>query len=380
MVRQSKRELVEALRPGYRKGTRIDKGRILDQVCAATGYNRKYAVGLFGRQGLKPRPKRKRGRRRLYDQEVVAALVQVWEASGYLCAKRLQPFLPEFLEALERHHQAMAGADVREKLLRMSAATMDRRLQRARSRLGGRGRTTTKPGSLLKQAIPIRTFADWDQAQPGFLEMDLVAHCGETTAGEYLHTLSAIDVDTRWFEPVALPNRGQKATFEGIQAVRRQLPFPLLGIDCDSGGEFINHHLYAYCLEQHITFTRSRPFHKNDQAYVEQKNWSGVRQIVGYERYESPQALAALRAIYADLRLWVNFFQPVMKLQSKVRVASKLRKTYDRAQTPYRRAMASAKVTQHTKHQLTQLYLSLHPVQLRQRLETNLDKLWRLSR
>ena len=198
--------------------------------------------------------------------------------------------MPELLEALERHHEPVAGSAVREKLLRMSAATMDRRLQRARSRRGGRGRTTTKPGSLLKQAIPIRTFADWDQAQPGFLEMDLVAHCGQTTAGEYLHTLSAVDVDTRWFEPIALPNRGhtvpvsfrEKATFEGIQAVRRQLPFPLLGIDCDSGGEFINHHLYADCLEQRITFTRSRPFRKNDQAYVEQKNWSGVRQVVGY--------------------------------------------------------------------------------------------------
>src|SRR3990170_110045 len=293
MVRQSKRELVEALRLPYRKGRRVDKGRILDQVCAATGYNRKYAIGLFG-CGPALRPKRKRGRRPQYGPDVVAALVTLWEASGYLCAKRLQPFLGELLEALERHHQPVAGADVRDKLLRMSAATMDRRLQRARSRQSGRGRTTTKPGNLLKQAIPIRTFADWDQAQPGLLEMDLVAHCGQTTAGEYLHTLSAVDVDTRWFEPIALPNRGhtvpvsfrEKATFEGIQAVRRQLPFPLLGIDCDSGGEFINHHLYADCLEQRITFTRSRPFRKNDQAYVEQKNWSGVRQGVGYDRYD----------------------------------------------------------------------------------------------
>jgi len=379
MVRQSKRELVEALRLPYRKGRRVDKGRILDQVCAATGYNRKYAIGLFG-CGPALRPKRKRGRRPQYGPDVVAALVTLWEASGYLCAKRLQPFLGELLEALERHHQPVAGADVRDKLLRMSAATMDRRLQRARSRQSGRGRTTTKPGNLLKQAIPIRTFADWDQAQPGLLEMDLVAHCGETAAGEYLHTLSAVDVDTRWFEPVALPNRGQKATFEGIQAVRRQLPFPLLGIDCDSGAEFINHHLYAYCLQEQITFTRSRPFHKNDQAYVEQKNWTGVRRVVGYDRYESAQALAALRTVYADLRLWINFFQPVMKLQGKVRIGSKVRKKYDSAQTPYRRALTSAKVAQDTKQELTQVFLALNPIQLRQRLEANLARLWRLPR
>ena len=379
MVRQSKRELVEALRLPCRKGRRVDKGRILDQVCAATGYNRKYAIGLFG-CGPALRPKRKRGRRPQYGPDVVAALVTLWEASGYLCAKRLQPFLGELLEALERHHQPVAGADVRDKLLRMSAATMDRRLQRARSRQSGRGRTTTKPGNLLKQAIPIRTFADWDQAQPGLLEMDLVAHCGETAAGEYLHTLSAVDVDTRWFEPVALPNRGQKATFEGIQAVRRQLPFPLLGIDCDSGAEFINHHLYAYCLQEQIAFTRSRPFHKNDQAYVEQKNWTGVRRVVGYDRYESAQALAALRTVYADLRLWINFFQPVMKLQGKVRIGSKVRKKYDSAQTPYRRALTSAKVAQDTKQELTQVFLALNPIQLRQRLEANLARLWRLPR
>src|SRR3972149_5938033 len=276
MVRQSKRELVEALRLPYRKGRRVDKGRILDQVCAATGYNRKYAIGLFG-CGPALRAKRKRGRR--------------------------PPQGPG----------------------------------------GGGG-----PGTLA--------------------------------AGEYLHTLSAVDVDPRWFEPVALPNRGQKATFEGIQAVRRQLPFPLLGIDCDSGAEFINHHLYAYCLQEQITFTRSRPFHKNDQAYVEQKNWTGVRRVVGSDRYESAQALAALRTVYADLRLWINFFQPVMKLQGKVRIGSKVRKKYDSAQTPYRRALTSAKVAQDTKQELTQVFLALNPTQLRQRLEANLARLWRLPR
>jgi hypothetical protein len=379
MTRQSKLELVAALRPGYVKGSKTEKGRILDQFCAATGYNRKYAIGLM-LHGPASAKKIRRGRRRRYGQDVIATLAQVWEISGHLCGKRLRPFLPELVEALERHGELRLASTVREKLLQMSAATIDRRLARARQRLPVHGGATTKPGSLLKSAIPIRTFADWDDARPGFLEIDLVAHCGETTAGEYLHTLSAVDVATRWYEPFALPNRGQVATFEGIKIVRRRLPFALLGIDSDSGGEFINHHLYDYCQKEGITFTRSRPFKKNDQAYVEQKNWTPIRQTIGYGRYESPQALALLQAIHSDLRLLVNFFQPVMKLEAKVRVGSKVRKTYDMAQTPYRRVLTSPDVEQTVKDKLTELYLSLNPAELRSKIDTNLGRLWKLSR
>jgi len=379
MTRRSKLELLEALRPRYGKAGKKAKGRMLDEFCAATKYNRKYAIQLL-RHGPPRSKKGKRGRRPRYGRDVIAALVEVWQASGHICGKRLHPFLPELVEALERHGELRLAPEVKSKLLQMSRATIDRRLQRARSKLPVRGRTTTRPGSLLKSAIPIRTFADWDDARPGFLEIDLVAHCGETTAGEYLHTLSAVDIDTRWYEPVALPNRSQKATFEGICTLRRRLPFPLLGLDSDSGGEFINHHLYHYCQEEHITFTRSRPFKKNDQAYVEQKNWTPVRQTIGYERYESHQALALLRSIYQDLRLFVNFFQPVMRLQSKVRLGSKVRKTYDQAQTPYRNIMASDLAEQSVKRELTEVYLSLNPVDLRRRIHATLARLWKLPR
>lgn len=379
MTRQAKRELLEALRPRYAKASKKAKGHLLDEFCAATKYNRKYAIQLL-RHGPPRSKKAKPGRRRRYGGDVIAALVEVWQASGHICGKRLQPFLPELVEALERHGELRLAPEVKTQLLEMSPATIDRRLQRARTKLPPRGRTTTKPGSLLKSAIPIRTFADWDDARPGFLEIDLVAHCGETTAGEYLHTLSAVDIDTRWYEPVALPNRGQQATFAGIRILRQRLPFPLLGLDSDSGGEFINHHLYHYCQKEHITFTRSRPFKKNDQAYVEQKNWTPVRQTIGYERYESPQALALLQSIYQDLRLWVNFFQPVMKLESKVRLGSKLRKKYHPAQTPYRNVIASNLVQETVKQELTQLFLSLNPVDLRQRIDANLARLWKLPR
>jgi hypothetical protein len=379
MTRRSKLELLEALRPRYGKAGKKAKGRMLDEFCAATRYNRKYALQLL-RHGPPRSKKGKPGRRPRYGRDVIAALVEVWQASRHICGKRLHPFLPELVEALERHGELHLAPEVKNKLLQMSRATIDRRLQRARSTRPLRGRTTTRPGSLLKSAIPIRTFADWDDARPGFLEIDLVAHCGETTAGEYLHTLSAVDIDTRWYEPVALPNRSQKATFEGIRTLRHRLPFPLLGLDSDGGGEFINYHLYHYCQEEQITFTRSRPFKKNDQAYVEQKNWTPVRQTIGYERYDSHQALALLRSIYQDLRLFVNFFQPVMKLQSKVRLGSKVRKKYDQAQTPYRNVVASHLVEQSVKQELTDVYLSLNPVDLRRRIDANLARLWRLPR
>lgn len=379
MTKQSKRELAAALRPRYRRASKREKTQILDEFCATTGYNRKYAIGLLLRGP--PRGKRtKVGRRRRYGNDVVAALTKLWRISGHICGKRLQPFLPLLIEALERHNEFKVSPEVRSMLLQMSPATIDRRLKRARSKLPVRGRTVTKPGSLLKSAIPIRTFADWDEERPGFLEMDLVAHCGETTAGEYLHTLSCVDIVTRWYEPVALPNKGQKATFEGIQTVRSRLPFDLEGIDTDSGGEFINHHLFRYCEREKITFTRSRPFRKNDQAHVEQKNWTPIRQTIGYARYESQEALQLLQQVYADLRLFVNFFQPVMKLESKVRIGSKVQRRYDKAQTPYQRVLASEHVQQSVKDELTQLFLSLNPVQIKTRIDANLPRLWKLPR
>lgn len=380
MSRQGKRELLEAVRPRYLKASRAQKGRILDEFVAATGYNRKYANHLLCRGRSGRRAAKKPGCRRVYGPEVVAALVGVWEVSAYLCGKRLQPFMPKLIEAMERHGELSLPEEVRAKLLQMSASTMDRCLRRARMQLARKRQTTTKPGSLLKSAIPIRTFADWDEQRPGFVEVDLVAHCGGTTTGEYLHTLSAVDIDTRWCEPVALANRSQEVTLDGIQALRRRLPFGLLGIDTDSGGEFINHHLYNYCRKEAITFTRSRPYKKNDQAHVEQKNWTVVRQVIGYRRYESTQALGLLQAIYADLRLFVNFFQPVMKLASKTWVGSRVHKRYDVAQTPYQRVLACQHVDRVTKARLAHQYVKLNPVELRQRIEANLARLWRLPR
>ena len=254
MTKKAKRGLLEKVRPRYLKASKKEKSKILDEFVANTGYNRKYAIHLL-RKGAPQRSSKKAGRKLKYGPDVNAALAVVWEASGQLCGKRLQPFVGELVEALERHGELSIGVKTKTLLLAMSAATIDRHLQPARRSLPQRGRATTKPGSLLKDTIPVRTFADWDEQRPRFVEMDLVAHCGQTTVGEYLNTLCVVDIHTGWTEPAAVLNKGQQATLEGIKTMRQQLPFDLPSIDSDSGAEFINGHLFRYCLAEQITFT-----------------------------------------------------------------------------------------------------------------------------
>jgi hypothetical protein len=261
----------------------------------------------------------------------------------------------------------------------MSRSSIDRCLQKARFEKH-KGLSTTKPGTLLKKAIPVRTWHDWDENLAGFLEMDLVAHCGSSAEGQFLYTLTATDVSTGWTECFALPNKTQIVVSKTISGMRTRLPFPLLGIDSDNGSEFINDLLYRYCLEEKITFTRSRPYRKNDQAHVEQKNWSVVRHTVGYDRLESEEEQLLLDEIYADLRFYVNFFQPVLKLVEKIYVDGKVIKKYDQATTPYRRVLASANVALVDKAKLSNLYFQLNPVVLRNRIDLNVGKLWKIAK
>jgi hypothetical protein len=262
----------------------------------------------------------------------------------------------------------------------MSRATIDRCLKPARFTPPQHGRSTTKPGSLLKSAIPIRTFTAWDEQQPGFVEIDLVAHCGATTEGVYLNTLTAVDLSTGWTECLGLVQKTQLAVSQAIVALRQRLPFPLLGIDSDNGSEFINETLYRYCQAEQITFTRSRPYQKNDQAHVEQKNWSVVRHTIGYDRLETAEELALLGSIYADLRLYINFFQPVLKLVSKERIDGKTIRTYDQAQTPYRRVLALKSLPLAVKARLTAQYVQLNPVTLRASIDSKVAQLWKIVR
>jgi hypothetical protein len=378
MTRVAIREYADEVRGRYRKGSKKDRGKILDEFVTVVKCHRKSAARLLARNSGPSRP-HKSGRPRVYTGEVVDVLRLAWEVTDHLCSKRLQPFLPELVPVLRRCTNRHISPEVADRLCRMSPSTIDRLLGPWR-RSGDHHRfSLTKPGTLLKGAIPIKTFADWEDRRPGFLEVDLVHHCGESTDGFYLTTLSAVDVATGWSECVAVWGKGQDRVGGAIHKMRQRLPFPLRGLDSDNGGEFINHHLYAYCQREGIAFTRSRSYKKNDSCHIEQKNWSVVRRLIGYERYASRAALGVLSRIYDILRLYVNFFQPTMKLWSKTRHGSKVRKVYDQAQTPYRRLLASGVVDKGMLQTLAAIYAGLNPVRLKQQFEDNLKRLWDLA-
>jgi hypothetical protein len=381
MSLKSKQELLETVRPRYLKAKKAEKQKILDEFSSATGYHRKHAIRVLKNQvqaqnRLKRKPKTYKA---VYRGEVVEALEQIWEIYGRICSKRLQPYLPEAIRVLERCEEIELAPATKELLLQISSASIDRCLRPMRLQTP-HGLSTTKPGSLLKHLIPVRTFTEWDEEQPGFLEIDLVAHCGNTTEGQFLCTLTCTDLCTGWTEVTGLLDRSQEAVSEALRRVRQRLPFPLLGIDSDNGGEFINDLLYRYCLNEQITFTRSRPYQKNDQAHVEQKNWSVVRHTVGYDRWETEQELALLESIYDELRLYINFFQPSLKLIAKHRIGNKTIKRYDIAKTPYQRVLDRNDIPLEAKARLAHLYVQLNPAQLRRRIDQKIAQLWKISR
>ena len=378
MSRVSKRELLKEIRPRYLKAKRTEKVIILDEYVSVTGYHRKYAIRLL-KHGQAQRSGKKHGIPKTYQGEVVLALKQVWEVCGRICSKRLHPFLPEMVKVLERYGEIHLTAETKTLLLQMSRSTMDRCLGPTRFE-HPHGLSTTKPGTLLKKAIPVRTYTPWDEDKPGFLEIDLVAHCGTTTEGQHINTLTCVDLSTGWVECLAVRQRTQQAVFAAIQSMRTRLPFPLLGIDSDNGSEFINSLLYSYCQKEKITFTRSRPYRKNDQAHVEQKNWSIVRRLIGYDRFESEAEQNLLESIYENLRLYTNFFQPVLKLISKEHVDKKLIKRYDQAATPFQRILAAKDISVKEKARLMNMYVHLNPVQLRNTIDAEVAKLWKISK
>ena len=348
----------------YRAASRKEKGVILDEFTRTCGYERKYAIGLLRKPPVKRAAPIKRPRAVVYGEDVKRALVGAWEASDRLCAKRLVPFLKELVVVLERHKEIELQGGTRKRLLSISPATADRLLASERRRLNWRGKTTTKPAQILRRQVEVRTANDWNEDVPGYFEADLVAHCGESAHGQYVNSLVLTDVATGWIELAALPNKSQRSVTDAIDRIRKRLPFSILGIDSDNGTEFINANLYRYCNEQKIHFTRCRPYKKNDQCRVEQKNWSIVRQRIGYARYEGAKECSRLANVYSWLRPFVNYLQPSMKLVSKTRDGAKVTKIHDVAKTPYERLLAYETLTSRSKMDLNEYYLGLNPKQL----------------
>lgn len=365
----------------YARARKGEKGRMLDELCELTGWTRRHAQRALHREmePTTPAPARV-SRPRIYGPEVVDALRIVWATLNGPTGKRLAPFMAEIVSVLERCGELELEAEVRAKLLCISAATIDRVLAPERQRLQVRGRAGTKPGSILRRQIPIRTFADWDEGRPGFFEIDLVAHDGGDPRGEFCQTLDMTCVATGWTEARAVRNKAQRWVHEAMVGVAAHLPFPLLGLDCDNGAEFINAHLFAWCAANDVTFTRSRPYRKNDNCFVEQKNWPVVRQQVGYARYDTPQELTLLNDLYGHLGPYVNFFQPQMRLVHKTRDGAKVIKRYDTARTPYQRALASPDVDASAKRALTATYRELNPAELKRRIGACQDRLLAFNR
>jgi hypothetical protein len=371
----------------YQRGRKKEKQKILDEFVELTGYNRSYARTVLRncrRQAGGPKRPAVSGRRRAksrqhYDQKVLEALRRIWMILDFICGKRLVAIMPEVVKRLEYFGEFKCDARTREKLLRISAATIDRLLAPERRKHQLRGRARTKPGTLLKKQIPLRTFSEWNEQRPGFVEIDLVAHDGGLAAGEYLYTLDMTDVYSGWTEVQAVLNKAQVWVFAALKDLRAQMPFALHGIDSDNGSEFINDNLLEYCQHEGITFTRSRPYRKNDNCFVEQKNYTIVRRHVGYQRLMGPEQLALVNQLYRHLRLYANYFQPVMKLKSKQRNGSQVKKTYHPAATPYQRLRCSPHLSAAGKRRLTREYAQLNPAELKRKIERIQTKLLKLA-
>ncbi len=359
---QTRRELLLQMVPRYRKANTSQKGALLDEIAATTGYARRYAMWLLNHpQEIQQPPLRQR--QRTFGPEVQQALFLAWQAANQICSKRLMPFLPTLIESLERHGHLHLTDACRSQLLSMSVATADRLLRAHRER-GSHGIATTRAGTLLKQQIPVRTFQQWNETRPGFLEADLVAHCGSQIEGSFLSTLTLTDIATGWTECFPLLSKSAEAVVSALEQARACFPFPILGLDTDNGGEFINESLLAYCDAEQITFTRGREGLKNDQCFVEQKNRVVVRQVVGYGRFEGEHAARQLAELYRALRFYVNCFQPSMKLQAKHYEGRKVRRVYDAAKTPLQRLLLSGVLPTSTQEELNAMVKALDPIRL----------------
>jgi len=378
MAGERLREALRTFRRRYRGADRKARSKLLDEFCAVTGYHRKYAIGLLNRPEDDIKEERER-RGATYSAAAMRVVETIWRAAGYPWSERLKAMLPLWLPWARRRVGRIAP-EVEREVLAISARQIDRRLAAKKRRFQRRLYGRTKPGTLLKHQIPVKTDC-WDVADPGYAEIDLVSHSGPSARGEFAYSLNVSDVFLGWCETRALLGRGQEGVVAALDEIRRALPFPLRGIDSDNGSEFINHHLLAYCREHGVQFTRGRPYKKDDNAHVEQKNWTHVRRIFGWERYDTAAVVSAMSALYrGDLRLMMNLFQPSVKLVERHRVGGRLTRRYDAARTPLDRLadFHGQKAMPETVRALLALRRGMDPFELAAAIEGQLDAIERL--
>lgn len=370
---------LEHIRYRYARCKRKGKSKLLNELCDLYGYNRKYLLQFFNH--LTGKKHERRGRKIKYEpyDDLLEPLTRIWLASDQLCSKRLKEAIPIWLPFYEETYRAISD-EIRHQLLSMSTGTLDRLLKSSRVRYKRHGLTGTKPGYLLKNQIPIKT-DNWDVTQPGFMEADTVAHCGNSLAGEFVWSLTLTDILTGWTESRATWGKGETGVVEQLENIEKMLPFALLGFDCDNGSEFLNWHLMRYLSDnrkQKVQFTRSRPYKKNDNAHVEQKNWTHVRQLFGYDRFDQPILVGLMNDLYCtEWSLYQNHFIPKQKLLSKEKINSKYRKKYEKAKTPYKRIIESAHIDNEKKMELALLHQTLNPFELKKKIEKKLRKIFR---
>lgn len=371
MTKKDVHAVIRAFSKQYNHAKKKEKSELLSRLVKTTGYSRKHLMEIL------PNPPKVRKRKRRIQKSryvyILKPLRILWAVSNYACGKRLKPMIVQLLAALRRHKELVVTKDERILLLKISVATIDRLLTHERRRINIKGKSRTKPGSLLKHQIPIKTWRDWDNTTPGFMEIDSVHHCGTSLYGEYIYTFDTTDVATGWNECCGHMGRGEYRTIQALDTIRGRLPFPLLGIDFDCGGEFVNYHLVRYCDRNHITYTRAREGISNDQPYIEQQNYSVVRRFVGYQRLDTQKQLARVNKIYQLLSDYQNFFQPVMRLKTKVRDGAKVTRKYDVPLTAYQRVLKRNDIPKKTKQKLRERYKKLNPKKLLLEI-TNLGK------
>jgi len=376
MSNTSRSEYLQSIQPRYRKANKTEKNKILDEFCMICGYNRKYAIRLLN-QKSPPKcdwEKRKRGPKKKYDHpDILKVLTRIWSATNLPCSKRLKAIIPLWLPFYPYH----VTEKVNKALLSISPATIDRLLSKHRTRYNKRGLATTKPGSIIKKRIPVKT-KQWDESRPGFLEADTVAHCGDSVSGMFVYTINCVDIATGWTEQRANWGKGERGTVNAIRDIEHTLPFPVLGFDCDNGSEFLNWHLVRYLTNRKrpVNFTRSRAYYKNDNAHIEQKNWTDIRQYLGYDRFDNPVLPDLLNDLYTtEWRLYFNFFIPSMKLVAKKRTGSKTEKIYDKPKTPYQRIMESKNISFKIKQELKKQYNKLDPFLLQKKMSQKIKNI-----